>query len=260
MLLHEKPDRLSGFFIGPLRPHCSIVNFCMAVHAVHGWLATLKKLSMNELLVSWKPRLIALAGAAAGNDGAHDINHLNRVWHTARTLLSDHPEADALVVLAACYLHDSVNLPKDHPQRHLASRQAAAFAQTQLSAMDFPPDRLVAVAHAIAAHSHSAGIPPETIEARIVQDADRLDALGAVGLARLYYTAGRLGSALAHPTDPLALHRQPDDQMYALDHIDMKLASLPDSMQTAAGRKLGETRLAWLRAFRATFVKEWGGS
>ena len=93
-----------------------------------------------------------------------------------------------------------------------------------------------------------------------MQDADRLDALGAVGLARLYYTAGRMGSAFAHPTDPLAEHRELDDQAYALDHIERKLATLPASMQTDAARRLGEARMVMLRAFRDTFVAEWGNA
>jgi len=173
------------------------------------------------------------------------------------TLLSSHPEADRLVVLAACYMHDIVNLPKNHAERHLASQYAAALASERLRDAGFPADKLAALSHAIEAHSFSACIPPETIEAKIVQDADRLDALGAVGLARLFYTAGHMGSALAHPTDPLALKRATDDQVYALDHIEKKLASLPASMQTAAGRKSGEARLAWLRAFRDAFVAEW---
>ncbi len=122
----------------------------------------------------------------------------------------------------------------------------------------FPAEKLAAVAHAIEAHSFSAGIAPTTIEAKIVQDADRLDALGAVGLARLFYTAGRLGSALAHAGDPLGAARELDDKAYALDHIEVKLATLPATMQTAAGRRLGEERLQWLRQFQADFVAEWG--
>jgi uncharacterized protein len=93
-----------------------------------------------------------------------------------------------------------------------------------------------------------------------VQDADRLDALGAVGLARLFYTAGRMGSALAHPSDALAMLRPLDDKAYALDHIEQKLATLPATMQTDAGRALAEKRLAWLREFRATFAAEWAGA
>ncbi len=213
---------------------------------------------MDDICGRWQARLIALATANHEDDGAHDLNHLHRVWRTARQLLAAHPEADALVVQAACYLHDIVNLPKNHPDRSRASRLAAQVACERLAQAGFPAEKLAGVAHAIEAHSFSAAIAPATLEAQIVQDADRLDALGAVGLARLFYTAGRMGSALAHASDPLALRRAPDDSAYALDHIALKLARLPDSMQTAAGRQLGRARLDWLLAFRADFVAEWG--
>ncbi|MYM37769.1 HD domain-containing protein [Duganella qianjiadongensis] len=215
---------------------------------------------MNSLLSSWHPRLVQLATSAAGSDGAHDSNHLHRVWRNASLLLQDYPEADALVVLAACYLHDLVNLPKNDPERHLASRKAALLASRQLAELDFPRDKLSAVAHAIESHSFSAGIAAETIEAKIVQDADRLDALGAVGLARLFYTAGRMGTGLAHADDPMALQRELDEKAYAIDHIDTKLATLPAKMQTAAGRQLANTRLLALTSFRDDFIAEWAPS
>lgn len=208
----------------------------------------------------WTSRFIAIAAAQADGDGAHDLNHLHRVWHVAAALLAEYPQADRLVVQAACYLHDLVNLPKNHPERAQASRMAAELAARMLAEAGFPADRLPGVCHAIEAHSFSAGIAPRTIEACIVQDADRLDALGAVGLARLFYTAGRMGSAFAHPSDPLGHARELDDQRYALDHIERKLAGLPASMQTEAARRLGRQRLEWLRGFRDTFVAEWGHS
>lgn len=208
-------------------------------------------------LAHWRPRLMDIAAEQMQDDGAHDLNHLHRVWALARTLLADHPSADALVVLAACYLHDLVNLPKNHPEREQASRRAAALARRRLAEAGFPAGRIDAVCHAIEAHSHSAGIAPCTIEACIVQDADRLDALGAVGLARLFYTAGRMGSAFAHAADPLARGRALDDRAYALDHIEAKLAGLPATMQTEAARRLGEARLQWVREFRDVFVQEW---
>jgi uncharacterized protein len=65
----------------------------------------------------WQARLIAIAGADQAPDGAHDLAHLHRVWQTAQQLLKAYPDADALVVQAACYLHDLVNLPKNHPER-----------------------------------------------------------------------------------------------------------------------------------------------
>jgi len=130
----------------------------------------------------------------------------------------------------------------------------------RLAALGFPPDKLAGVAHAIEAHSFSAAVPATTLEARIVQDADRLDGLGAVGLARMFYIAGRMGSALAHGTDPLARERPLDDKAYALDHIDAKLARLPGMMQTDAGRALAAQRLATLTDFRAAFAAEWTGA
>lgn len=218
---------------------------------------------MTELpldIAGWRTKLATLAASAAGDDGAHDANHLERVWRNAQALLERHSEADRLVVLAACYLHDLVNLPKDHPDRAQASRRSAQLARHQLGWMGFPPERLDAVAHAIEAHSFSAAIPAESIEAKIVQDADRLDALGAVGLARMFYIAGRMGSSLAHPDDPLGEHRPLDDKSYSLDHIAVKLATLPGKMQTEGGRALAEERLAFLESFRATFAAEWLGT
>jgi uncharacterized protein len=216
-------------------------------------------------LASWRARLATLAQECAGQDpdGAHDGNHLERVWRNAQALLADYPEADVLVVLAACYLHDLVNLPKNDPARASASRRSAMLAREHLSALGFPaafpPNKLDAVAHAIEAHSFSAGVQALTLEAKIVQDADRLDGLGAVGLARMFYIAGKMGSALAHGGDPLALERPLNDQAYSLDHIPAKLARLPGMMQTEAGRRLGEQRLALLTAFRAAFAAEWTG-
>src|SRR5450830_1967134 len=215
---------------------------------------------MDSLLSQWQPRLLALATAGLGDDSAHDINHLQRVWRNAAVLLQDHTNADALSVMAACYLHDLVNLPKNHPERHLASRQAAQLAGRELAALDFPADLLPGVMHAIETHSFSAALEPETIEARIVQDADRLDALGPIGLARMFYTAGRMGSRLAHDSDPAGLSRQLDDSAYSLDHIAVKLSTLPGMMRTAAGRRVGEARVAQLEAFRASFIADWSGT
>ncbi len=213
----------------------------------------------HDELACWQPRLAALAATGAGDDGAHDASHLERVRRNAEAILDASPQADRLVVLAACYLHDLVNLPKNDPRRASASRLSAELARRLLAERGFPAAKLDAVCHAIEAHSFSAAIPATTLEAQIVQDADRLDGLGAVGLARMFYIAGRMGSSLAHPSDPLARERAHDDKAYALDHIPVKLALLPGMMQTAAGRELAQRRLAWLEEFRATFAEEWSG-
>jgi len=217
--------------------------------------------STSTELAAWRDHFIRLAAAQAtgDTDGAHDANHLDRVWRNARALLADYPDADVLVVLAACYLHDLVNVPKNDPRRSRASRLSAELARTELARLGFPPEKLDAVAHAIEAHSFSANIPATTLEAQIVQDADRLDGLGAVGLARMFYIAGRMGSGLAHGSDPLGRTRELDDKAYSLDHIPVKLARLPGMMQTGAGRRLADARLALLEDFRNSFAEEWSG-
>ena len=220
-------------------------------------------IELDNTLAHWQPILVDLARPAdAGADGAHDINHLHRVWANARRMIAASEAPDApqpLLVMAACYLHDLVNLAKNDPRRAEASRLSAIRARELLADAGFPATLIDGVAHAIEAHSYSAALPARTVEARIVQDADRLDALGAVGLARLFYIAGRMGSSLADGADPLALARPLDDRRYALDHIVTKLASLPALMQTPAGRALGEQRLERLTAFRADFAAEWAG-
>ena len=214
----------------------------------------------KTLLDYWQPKFIEIASRNCGNDSAHDLNHLERVWGNAALLLASIPAADRLVVMAACYLHDLVNLPKSHPNRTNASRLSAVQAKSQLTKLGFPSERLPAVGHAIEAHSFSAGINPQTIEAEIVQDSDRLDALGAVGLARMFHIGGQLGRPLAHESDPLAERRALDDMRYTLDHIENKLLQLPSTMKTEQGRRLAQARAELLVRFRDQFVREWMGA
>jgi uncharacterized protein len=197
-----------------------------------------------DTLQAWKERLEAWFGANHdSDDGAHDLSHFRRVWRTARELNeAEGSPADALVLLAAAYLHDVVALPKSHPERHTSSRLAAAEAERILRGMGFPEEKLALVQHAIEAHSFSARIAATTPEAKIIQDADRMEALGAIGIARVFYTSGRMQRAMFHPEDPLGKARPLDDVAYGLDHFFVKLYSLVDSMQTAAGRSMALRR------------------
>ncbi|WP_151720351.1 HD domain-containing protein [Gemmobacter serpentinus] len=191
-------------------------------------------------------------------DAAHDLGHLRRVWANCRRIALDEPGADLEVLRVAAFLHDLVNLPKDAPNRAEASRLSAEAAVIWLRQAGFPEAKLPAVAHAIAAHSFSAAIPPETLEARILQDADRLEALGAIGLARLFVVAGQIGTALFDDHDPMALHRPLDDRRFALDHLEVKLFPVAQAMQTHAGRQMAEERAEWMGSFRSRLLREIG--
>ena len=190
-------------------------------------------------------------------DGAHDLGHLRRVWSRAKLIAMDE-RCDLEILLAACVFHDLVNLPKSHPERARASTLSAEAACHFLRLDGFPETKLSAVGHAIAAHSFSAAITPMTAEARVLQDADRLEALGAIGIARMFHVSGAMGGGLFDADDPMALNRPRDDRAYALDHIETKLLKLVDTMQTAPGRAMAIERADWMLSFRTRLLFEIG--
>lgn len=168
--------------------------------------------------------------------------------HNARQLAASEG-ARLEVVLPAAWLHDCVTVAKDSPERCSASRLAAGQAEGWLREWGWAEALLPEIAHAIEAHSFSAGIAPRTVEARVVQDADRLDALGAVGLARCLMLGGELGRPLYVPEDPFAERRPPDDHRACLDHFFTKLLGLSATMQTAAGKIEAVRRTEFLHGY-----------
>jgi uncharacterized protein len=200
-------------------------------------------------------RLLAALGAD-GTDGSHDRSHLLRVWRNAQAIAAGEKDCDHAVLVAAVILHDCVAVEKNSPQRSQASRLAAARARGILAELGWDNARIDRTAHAIEAHSFSAAIAPETAEARILQDADRLDAIGAIGIARCFYIAGRLGSSLYNPADPSAANRTLDDRRFALDHFGTKLFTLAENFQTEAGQALAEQRTRTMRDFVETLLDE----
>ena len=192
-----------------------------------------------------------LPHAVQHDDGAHDAAHLQRVWKNA-TAIQALEGGDPEILVAAVLLHDCVAVEKDSPQRALASWLAAEKAARLLAKHAWAQIRIQAVTHAIESHSYSGGIKPESLEAKILQDADRLDSMGFVGVARCFYTAGRMGSALYHPDESHPL----DDKRYALDHFYTKLLKLSGSFQTATGQRMAAERDSRLRQFLDTFRAE----
>ncbi|WP_165247011.1 HD domain-containing protein [Paludisphaera soli] len=194
---------------------------------------------------------------APGGDAGHDVHHARRVRDNAFRI-ADREGGDRAVLLAAAYLHDLVSPPKDSPDRARASALSAEAAAPVLRELGFDEDRAAAVRHAIHAHSFSAGVETRTLEAKILQDADRLEALGAIGVARTFYTAGLMNSSMFHADDPFAASRPLDDRRFALDHFAVKLLKLPATMKTEAGRALAEDRLGVMRAFLEAVAAELG--
>ncbi|WP_278644016.1 HD domain-containing protein [Burkholderia lata] len=191
----------------------------------------------------------------ANGDGSHDTSHLQRVWKNAAAIQAKEG-GDAEVLFAATLLHDCVAVEKDSPLRAQASRLSADKARQVLKSLDWPDAKIDAVAHAVEAHSFSACIAPTTLEARILQDADRLDAIGMVGVARCFYVAGRMGSALYDPVDPHASERALDDTRFAIDHFRTKLLRLSTGFQTVTGTRMAIVRRDRLQRFLDEFSDE----
>lgn len=193
-----------------------------------------------------------------GDDPAHDVAHALRVARSALRL--GEGALDAREVLAAALLHDVVNLPKNSCERASASARSADEARRRLPPLGFSPAAVERIAEAIEDHSFSRGAVPRSLLGRALQDADRLEALGAIGLFRCIGTGQRMGGRYFDPEDPWAERRPLDDKRYSVDHFFTKLLRLSMTMNTEAGRREAERRVVVLEQFLDALADELGSS
>ncbi len=205
--------------------------------------------------VGWEERFAQFLDQETGEDAAHDRGHILRVVANAKAIAAQEGARLAVVVPAA-WLHDCVVVPKNSDQRHLASTLAAQQAAAFLLENGYPADEIPAVEQAIAAHSFSAGIYPETLEAQVVQDADRLDAIGAIGIGRCFAVGGALRTPFYALDEPFPREREADDRAYVVDHFFVKLLKLAERMNTEAGRREARRRTEFMRAYLAQLDHE----
>ena len=191
------------------------------------------------------------------SDPAHDLTHVERVVQNT-LLLTKAENGNVAISVPAAWLHDCVSVAKNSPLRKQASKLAADEAVRFLESINYPAGLLPRIYHAIEAHSFSADIPAETLEACIVQDADRLEAVGAIGIARCLLTGGSMGTPLYEPSDPFAENRDLDDRSYTLDHFYCKLLGLADTMKTEAGKAEAIKRTDYIKAFLEQLGSEIG--
>jgi uncharacterized protein len=199
---------------------------------------------MNQLEMLCDEFMLKLCEAHP--DPSHDILHVRRVVSTAKRLAAEEG-AELEVVVPAAYLHDCVYVSKTDARRSQASRISADHAVELLRQWGYPEKFLPRVHHAIVAHSFSAGVPAETLEAKVVQDADRLDAMGAVGAFRCFAFSGLAKRPLYSHKDPFCVKRMPDEGSFTLDHFYTKLFKLQDLLHTAAARREGARRVETMR-------------
>ena len=205
---------------------------------------------------------MVLAAVPAG-ELAHDGHHLARVYAWALRLA---PEAgvDPDLAGATALVHDLAAVPKDSPDRALGGERGALMAGDPLRAAGYAEHEIAAVVEAVRTTSWSRGFAPTSPLAALLQDADRLDAIGAVGIARVFACAQHMSTPqragrFYDPSDPLARTPRPlDDRRQAVDHFAAKLLKLSAGMHLPGARVEGERRHRTLVAFLADLGRELG--
>ena len=215
--------------------------------------SSLTKYSMDESLLD---RLRKVAESrCAGNGPAHDFLHVSRVTETARCIgLAEGAALD--IVVPAALLHELFNYPKGHPQSHCSGEVCAEQAADVLRQNDCPPHLIDPIRECIRIHAFSRGLVPETLEGKVLQDADRLDAIGAIGIARCFATCAEMAVPFYQPEDPFCRSREPDDKRWGLDHFYRKLLRIPDGLHTATARTIAGDRVRVMETFLAQLRQE----
>ncbi len=194
-------------------------------------------------------------------DLAHGWDHVDRVQQLALSI-GEREGANLFVVRMAALLHDLGQTVQAHEkggQHEHHADLSLRLANELLREYKIAEDVQQAIGHAILAHSFSRGVSPTTLEARVMRDADRLDALGAIGIMRWAITGAQRRVAQTVPyclDDPFAEGRVPDDHAYMLDHFFAKLLTLSSAMLTRTGRVLAEQRTAFMRSYLDEFRRE----
>ncbi|MGY5148057.1 MAG: HD domain-containing protein [Candidatus Nitrosopumilus sp. bin_7KS] len=189
------------------------------------------------------------------NDSAHDFDHVMRVYKNAQKICKKE-KANEKLVLCATLLHDIVSYSKSDKRSKMSSIESAKKSKLLLKKYDFSKEEILIISDAIADHSFSQNKTPSTLEGKILQDADRLDAMGAIGIARVFATGGSLKRPFYNIDDPFCKARTPDDKTWTVDHFYQKLLKLESLMNTKSGKIEAKKRTKVLEEFLNQLKKE----
>jgi len=200
-------------------------------------------------------RILEVARKHLTGDPGHDVAHCLRVAHWTIKLGDS---IDPRHAIAAALLHDIPNIPKDSPDRTRASELAADHARRLLGELGFDAASITLMSEAVHDHSYSTGRVPRSPLGDALQDADRLEALGALGILRTASCGARMGADYFDADDPWAERRELDDARHTVDHFFKKLLLLAPTLRTAAGRAEAERRTAFMVEFLRQLGSEIG--
>lgn len=191
----------------------------------------------------------------------HDWWHIERVRKNA-VRIAEEQHADVFVVELAALLHDIADW-KFHDGDDSAGPREARLWLEKLKVETEVIDRVCTVVKEVSFKGAGVQTLPSTLEGKIVQDADRLDALGAIGIARAFAYGGFKGNEIYNPEIPPILHQSFEEYKHGrsttINHFHEKLLLLKDRMNTAAGKRLAEERHRFLQTYLERFLAEWEG-
>src|SRR5918911_851589 len=192
----------------------------------------------------------------ANQDPAHDFSHVMRVYKNAE-LIGMREGAEMEILLTAVLLHDLVVYPKGSAKRSKSADDSADIAEKLLQHYNYSENKVDRICYCIRTHGYSNKLIPSTIEGKILQDADRLDAIGAIGIARTFSVSGSENRSFYNASDPFCKSkRECDDKQWTLDHFQTKLLNLQNSMHTLTARELAKERTKFMKLFVEQLERE----
>jgi uncharacterized protein len=204
----------------------------------------------------------AVKKAMLGEGTGHDWWHVRRVWKTAARLAREERGADAQVAALGALLHDLGDWKFHGGDEEAAPREAGKMLK-RLGAAPGLIAKVQAICREVSFKGAGVRDRPSSLEARIVQDADRLDALGAIGIARCFAYGGAKGRQIYEPGVKPVMHQSfaayKKAKGHSVNHFYEKLLLLKGRMHTASGKRLARERDAFLRAYLRRFLAEWEG-
>jgi len=191
--------------------------------------------------------------------GSHSFDHTERVYNIAMHLAKKE-KVDLDILQAACLLHDIARMKEDNKECCCHAEEGAIMAKKVLEETSFPKEKIDKVTYAIRIHRHSKGIKAATKEAEILQDADRLDALGAITIARMFSSGGEIGIPIYNPNIPIGEKGKDYDSHSTIHGFHQKILKLkPELFNTEEAKKIAVGRYKYVEEFLDRFMKEWEG-
>ncbi|MEE3347024.1 MAG: HD domain-containing protein [Nitrospinota bacterium] len=198
----------------------------------------------------------------AGEGSGHDWWHIYRVWNLAKNIAGQEG-ANLIIVELSALLHDIADWKFHNGDDSIGPKLAEQFlVENQVERRVIDP--VIEIITSISYKGAGVPTPMNTLEGKVVQDADRLDAIGALGIARTFAYGGHKNRLIYHPEEKPVLHQSFEDykknQGHTINHFYEKLLLLKDRMNTASGKRLAEARHQFMQAYLDQFYKEWDGN